>query len=70
MELTTRRVEMVRLTPSSGPAREVSPFRMPQSGKQFIAVELRGTPSSVTVEATDGKGRVIDSRTVADLIVS
>lgn len=67
VDLTTRPVATVRVVPDEGPVLEVASFRMPQSGEQFAAVEISGTPISVAVEAVDRHGTVIESRTIRDL---
>ncbi|HZD24177.1 MAG TPA: hypothetical protein VE569_12375, partial [Acidimicrobiia bacterium] len=46
----------------------ITPYALPESGKQFVVVEVPQTAQSVTVEVVDDQGTVLDS--LADVDVS
>lgn len=69
VDLTTTPVSRVVLTTDGGEVLRVTPFVMPQSGEQFVAAELSGTPASVMVDAVDADGAVLESHLLTDLSV-
>ena len=69
VDLTTAPVAEVVLTADTGEVLRLTPFVMPQSGEQFVAAELFGTPTSVKVDAVDDQGTLLESHLVTDLSV-
>lgn len=71
VDLTIEPVAMVSVLLDDGSVIEVAPLRMPQSGKQFAAIEIADDATqSVTVRALDSEGNVMESREVTDLTVT
>ena len=71
VDLTIEPVAMVSVLLDDGSSIDVAPLRMPQSGKQFAAIEIAADAAqSVTVRALDSDGRVMESRVVTDLTVT
>lgn len=69
VDLTTAPVGEVVLTADTGEVFTITPFVMPQSGERFVAAEMPGTPASVSVDALDPDGVLLDSRVITDLAV-
>lgn len=69
VDLTTAPVGEVVLTADTGEVFTITPFVMPQSGEQFVAAEMSGTPSSVSVDVLDPDGAVLATLVITDLAV-
>ncbi|HEV2070209.1 MAG TPA: hypothetical protein VGR26_10480 [Acidimicrobiales bacterium] len=69
VDLTKRPVTKVVIETDRGESFEIAPFAMPDSGEQFVAVELPGDTTGVSVSAFDTEGRVIDGQSLKDLAV-
>ena len=61
VDLGTVPVETVVAVLEDGSRVDVSPFRMPQSLKQFAVIELPGSAVTVTLEAIGADGTVLDT---------
>lgn len=69
VDLTKRPVTKVVIETDGGESFEIAPFAMPDSGEQFVAVELPGDTTEVSVSAFDTEGHFIDGQSLKDLAV-
>ena len=68
VDMATKPVAIVSALLDDGSTINITPFRMPLSGKQYATIEIpNDTTESVTVQALDDFGNVIESRTVTDV---
>ncbi|MEN8238138.1 MAG: hypothetical protein ABFR53_02930, partial [Actinomycetota bacterium] len=67
IDLTVNPVDSVRFVRDNGDTVDVTPFRMPGSGKQFAVAELPYLEGSVTVEILDESGTVLQTTAAFDL---
>lgn len=67
VDMSTTPVATVSALLDDGSTVDVTPFRMPLSGKQFATIEIPDTARRVTVRAIDEAGNVIESQTLTDL---
>jgi hypothetical protein len=61
IDLTHNPVDTVRIVRESEANIDVSPFRMPGSGKQFAVVEMPDRDGTVTVDLIDASGVLVES---------
>lgn len=69
VDLTPKPVAKVVVVPDEGERVSVRPYRMPQTGKQYVVAELPKRATSAVVRLLDSDGRLIESREVGDLSV-